>query len=117
MKFIDTLKNKHKYNNYSGLPFEMQLSKAIKQDQNRLRLLKLFIRAEKRKRCPPKATHFSTKNPIKKPAMNNKRLQRLFIAAVSHFIHPVEKTFKNITSSHKTLSASAVKVNKFQDAA
>ena len=39
MKFIDTLRNKHKYNNYSGLPFEMQLPKAIKQGQNRLRLL------------------------------------------------------------------------------
>ena len=58
-------------------------------------------------------THFSTKNPTNKPAMNNRRL---LIAAVFHFVHPVEKD-KNITSGHKILSASAVKVNNFQDAA
>ena len=34
------------------------------------------------------ATHFSTKNPVNKPAMNNRRL---LIAAVFHFVHPVEK--------------------------
>ena len=34
------------------------------------------------------ATHFSTKNPINKPAMNNRRL---LIEAVFHFVHPVEK--------------------------
>ena len=34
------------------------------------------------------ATYFSTKNPINKPAMNNRRL---LIAAVFHFVHPVEK--------------------------
>ena len=38
---------------------------------------------EKRKRC-----HFSTKKPIKKLAMNNRRL---LIAAEFHFVHPVEK--------------------------
>ena len=50
---------------------------------------------EKQKRCHPKsdnrlwqATHFSTKNPINKPAMNKRRL---FIAAVFHFVHSVEK--------------------------
>ena len=76
---------------------------------------------EKRKRCHPKsgfrlwqATHLSTKNPINKLAMNNRIL---LIAAVFHFVHPVEKTVKNITSWHKTLLASAVKVKKFQDAA
>ena len=38
--------------------------------------------------------------------MNNRRL---LIAAVFHFVHPVEKkTVKNITSWHKTVSASAV---------
>ena len=75
---------------------------------------------EKRKRCHPKsdfrlwqATHFSTKNSINKPAMNNRRLS---IAAVFHFVHPVEKDIKK-KSWHKTLSASVVKVNKFQDAA
>ena len=46
--------------------------------------------------------------------MNNRRL---LIAAEFNFVHPVEKTVKNITSSQKTLSASAVKVNKIQDAA
>ena len=34
------------------------------------------------------ATHFSTKNPVNKPAMNNRRL---LIAAVFHFVHPEEK--------------------------
>ena len=49
---------------------------------------------EKRKRCHPKsdfrlwqAAHFSTKNPINKPAMNNRRL---LISAVFHFVHPVD---------------------------
>ena len=34
------------------------------------------------------ATHFSTKNPINKPAMNNRRI---LIAALFQFVHPVEK--------------------------
>ena len=51
------------------------------------------------------------KTQLKKPAMNKRTL---LIAAVFHFVHPVEK---NITSWLKTLSASAVKVNNFQDAA
>ena len=59
------------------------------------------------------ATYFSTKNPINKLAMNNRRL---LIGAVFHYIQ-WKKTVKNITSWHKTLSASAVKVNNFQDAA
>ena len=59
------------------------------------------------------ATYFSTKNPKNKLAMNNRRL------LVADFILYIQwkKTVKNITSWHKTLSASAVKVNKFQDAA
>ena len=62
-----------------------------------------------------KATYFSTKNPLNKLAMNNRRL---LIGAEFLFVHSVElKTVKNITSWHKTLSASAGKVNKFQDAA
>ena len=50
---------------------------------------------EKRTQCHPKsdfrlwqATYFSTKNPIKKLAMNNRRL---LIAAEFHFVHSVEK--------------------------
>ena len=50
---------------------------------------------EKRKRCHPKsdfrlwqATFFSTKNPIKKRAINNRRL---LIAAEFHFVHSAEK--------------------------
>ena len=35
-----------------------------------------------------KATYFSTKNPINKLAMNNRRL---FLAAEFHFVHSVEK--------------------------
>ena len=49
---------------------------------------------EKRKRCHPKsdirlwqAAHFSTKNPINKPDMNNRRL---LISAVFHFVYPVD---------------------------
>ena len=57
---------------------------------------------------------FLNQNSIKKPAMNKRRL---LIAAVFHFVNPVEKELIIITSSHKTLSASAVKANKFQDAA
>ena len=45
----------------------------------------------------------------------NEQTRRLLIAAEFHFGHSVEKTVKNITSLHKSLSASAVKVNKFQD--
>ena len=60
---------------------------------------------EKRKRCHPKSD-FLTKNPINKLAMNNRRL---LIAAEFHFVQcSVEKTVKNITSWHKTLSASAI---------
>ena len=95
------------YNNYSGLPFEMQLLKAIKKGQNRLRDFSSRIQqGEKRKRCHPKsdfqlwqAAHFSTKNSINKPAMNKRRL---LIAAVFHFMHPVEKYSKKITSWQKT---------------
>ena len=54
---------------------------------------------------------FLNQNPMNKLAMNNRRL---LIAAEFHVVHSVEKTVKNIKSGHKTLSASAVKVNKFQ---
>ena len=48
--------------------------------------------------------------------MNNRRLS-ILIAAVFHFVYPVEKgTQKHHKLAKKTLSASAVKVNKFQDA-
>ena len=52
-------------------------------------------------------TYCSTKNPINKLGMNNRRL---LIATEFHFVHPVEKTFKNKTSWHETLSSSAVKL-------
>ena len=105
---------KHTYtvcNNYSGLPFEMQLLKAIKKGQNRLRDFSTRIQqGEKRKRCHPKsdfqlwqAAHFSTKNSINKPAMNNRRL---LIAAVFHFMHPVEKDSKKDHKSTKKNSVS-----------
>ena len=38
--------------------------------------------------APRVATHLSTKKPINKLAMNNRRI---LIAAVFHFVHPVEK--------------------------
>ena len=82
---------------YSGLPVEMQLLKASKYGQNRLSLLNpLTHKARRQTKMMPSeigfpmtwtsAAHFSTKNPINKPAMNNRR-----IAAVFHFVHPVEK--------------------------
>ena len=46
---------------------------------------------EKRKRIDAirnRMTYFSTKNPIDKLAMNNRRL---LIVAEFHFVHPVEK--------------------------
>ena len=71
---------------------------SIKVRPESLETFKLLLRikqGEKRKRCHPKsdfrlwqAKHFSTKNPINKPAMNNRRL---LIAAVFHFVHLVEK--------------------------
>ena len=64
------------------------------------------------------ATHFSTKNPINKfkSAMNNRRL---LIAAVFHFVRLVAKRQLNTSQvdASETLSASALKVNNFQDAA
>ena len=45
----------------------------------------------------------------------NKRT--LLIAAVFHFVHPVEKDSKKHHKLTQTMSASAVKVNKIQDAA
>ena len=71
---------------------------------------RFFLRikqGEKRKRCYPKsdfqlwqATHFSTKNTINKPAMNNRRL---LIAAVFHFVYPVGET-RNLTRKKRILS-------------
>ena len=52
---------------------------------------------EKQKRCHPKSdfrlwqeAHSSTKNSINKPTMNN----RLFMAAVFHFVHPIKRQLK-----------------------
>ena len=55
----------------------------------------------------------STKNPINKLAMNNRRL---LIAAEFHFVHSVEKD----SQKHRKFTQNSVslsKVNKFQDAA
>ena len=77
----------------------MQLLKA----QVRPESLETFltrIQHGERKRCHPKsdfrlwqAAHFSTKNSTNKPAMNNRRLS-ILIAAVFHFVYPVEKGSK-----------------------
>ena len=63
---------------------------------------------EKQKRGHPKsdyrlwqATHFSTKNPINKPAMNKRTL---LIATVFHFLHLVEKD----SQKHHKLAQNAV---------
>ena len=45
--------------------------------------------------------------------MNNRRL---LIAAEFHFVHPAKQGHLKTSQVEQTLSASAVKVNKFQDA-
>ena len=58
------------------------------------------------------ATHFSTKNPINKPAMNNRR--RL-IAAVFHLLHPVEKDIKKhhkLTQNSVSFSCQSKQVSR-----
>ena len=68
---------------------------------------------EKRKRCHWQAdfrwlwqaADFSTRNPINKPAMNNRRI---LMEAVFHCVRWVEKTVENIRRWHKNLSASAI---------
>ena len=62
----------------------------------------------KRKRCHPKSdfrlwqvTNFSTKNPINKLAINNRRL---LIAAEFHFVHTVEKD----SDKHRKLTQNSV---------
>ena len=94
---LDIRKN-HKQNNYSALPFEIQFLKAIKEGHSCLSLFKPSYALSKvknendaiQKRITEfwQATHFSTKNPVNKSAMNNRRL---LIAAVFHFVHPEEK--------------------------
>ena len=94
---LDVTKTNIKYNNYSGLPFEVQFLKAIKEGHSCLETFKPSYALSKVKNendtIPNRitefwqATHFSTKNPINKPAMNN----RLLIAALFHFVHSVEK--------------------------
>ena len=71
-------------------------------------ILARIQQGEKQKRCHPKsdyrlwqATHFSTKNPINKPAMNKRTL---LIAAVFHFVHPMEK----YSSKHDKLTQNSV---------
>ena len=61
------------------------------------KILQRIQQGEKQKRCHLKsdyrlwqATHFTTKNPINKPAVNKRTL---LIAAVFHYVHPVEKDF------------------------
>ena len=74
---------------------------------------------EKRKRCHPKsdfklwqAAHFSNKNSINKPVMNNRRL---LIAAVFHFMHPVEKDSKKhhkLTKNSVSFSCQSKQVSR-----
>ena len=78
----------------SSLEEKKTSQKRCNNTTQRITLL-LIQRGEKQKRYHPKsdfqlcqAAHFSTKNSINKPAMNNRRL---LIAAVFHFVHPVGK--------------------------
>ena len=60
---LDITKTNIKYNNYSGLPFEIQFLKAIKEGHSCLSLFKppyalnKVKKAEKRKRCLPKSNY------------------------------------------------------------
>ena len=70
----------------------MQLPKAIKWGQNRLRLLNRYpsskVKNENNAIRNWISDAFLNQKPNNKPAMNNRRL---LIAAVFHFLHPVEK--------------------------
>ena len=96
---LDITKTNIKYNNHSGLPFEIQFLKAIKEGHSCLRLFNKPSYALSKVKNENdiirngitefwQATHFSTKNAVYKPAMNNRRL---LIAAIFHFVHPKEK--------------------------
>ena len=86
---LDITKTNIKYKNYLGLPFEIHLLKAIKEPSYALSKVKNENDAIRNRITEFwQATYFSTKNPINKPAMNNRRLLK---AAVFHFVHPVEK--------------------------
>ena len=94
---LDITKTNIKYNNYSGLPFEIQFLKDIKEGHSCLRLLSplRIEQGEKRKRCNPKSDNriltsdaFLNQRPNKQASYN----RRLLTAAVFHFVHPVEKT-------------------------
>ena len=58
---LDITKTNIKYNNYSGLPFEIQFLKAIKEGHSCSETFKPSYRrikqSEKRKRCHPKSDY------------------------------------------------------------
>ena len=56
---LDITKTNIKYNNYSGLPFEIQFLKDIKEGHSCWRLLNPLTheQGEKRKRCHPKSDY------------------------------------------------------------
>ena len=80
------IKTNTKYNNYPGLPFEMQLLKVLSKASIASDFSTLFThQARWKKKTVPsdigflrfrlwQVTYFSTKNPINKLAMNNRRL-------------------------------------------
>ena len=96
----ETRKNKKaniKCNNYQGLPVESHQGRPESLETFQPSLIRIrpkmkwSVKAYFEKddfRWLLQAAHFSTKNPINKPAMNNRRI---LMAAVIHFVHPVEK--------------------------
>ena len=58
---LDITKTNNKYNNYSGLPFEIQFLKDIKEGHGCLRFLNplthMIEQGERRKRCHPKSDY------------------------------------------------------------
>ena len=91
---LDITKTNIKYNNCSGLPFEIQFLKDIKEGHSCLRLYLLGIKqGEKRKRCHPKSDYpILTSNAFLNQKHNKQTMdnRRPLIVAAFHFVHPVE---------------------------
>ena len=95
---LDITKTNIKYNNYSGLPFEIQFLKDIKEGHSCLRILNTLYASSKVKNennaIQNRISDFDKRRISKpktqrnKPAMDNRRL---LIVAVFQFVHPVEK--------------------------
>ena len=115
--FMKEKKTNIKYNDYSGLSVKMQLLEAIKYNlrpESLVTFQPCYVSSKVKNengaiqadfRWLWQAADFSTRNPINKPATNNRRI---LMEAVFHCVRRVEKTVENIKRWHKNLSASAI---------